>query len=96
MNISGYQFSGPYDPTRGFNNAVPAVYAIVDGASRMLDVGQTGDLNNRFPSHPRENSWRIHAQGQFALYIYRDSSENSRLLLESFLRTQYNPPCGER
>ena len=96
MNMSGYQFSGPFDPNRGFTKVVPAVYVIVDSTSRVLEVGQTGDLNNRFPNHPRENSWKNKAQGQFTMYVYQDGNENSRLLLESFIRTQYNPPCGKR
>jgi hypothetical protein len=96
MNIAGYNFTGPYDPTRGFTNTITAIYAIVDSKLSLVDVGQTEDLNNRFPNHPRQSCWEKHAGGVFRLYIWQESNEQKRLQIESVIRTQYNPPCGEK
>lgn len=96
MLISGYDFLGPYDPNRGFVKKVAAVYTIIDSQSNVVDVGQTDDLNNRFPNHPRQSCWERHSNESFQLYIWQESNENNRLLLESTVRRQYNPPCGEK
>jgi len=99
MNINGYIFEGPYDHKRGFADVISAVYVIIDNhinSNSLIDVGQTGDLNNRFPSHPRELSWNTARVGTLSLWILRVQSEQERLAIESQIRTQYNPPCGER
>lgn len=99
MNILGNVFNGPHDHTRGFNNAIAAVYVIIDaynGQNYLLDVGQTGDLNNRFPNHPREASWIANKAGDLSLWILGVSNEQDRLTIESQIRTSYNPPCGDR
>lgn len=96
MNISGYNFEGPYDPCRGFVNVIPALYAIIDDQPRLLDVGQTEDLNNRFPDHPRQPQWEANKTGNLHLYILRVVDERSRLQIESSIRNAYNPPCGEK
>lgn len=96
MNISGYNFQGPQDPYRGFTNIVSAVYAILDDQSRLLDVGQTEDLNNRFPNHPRQSCWEVNKAGNLYLYILQIANERTRLQVESLIRNQYSPPCGDR
>jgi excinuclease UvrABC nuclease subunit len=96
MNISGYSFEGPYSPYRGFTNEVSAVYAILDDQQRLLDVGQSDNLNNRFPSHPRQSCWEKNKNGDLSLYILQISNEQDRLQIESSIRYQYNPTCGER
>lgn len=96
MNISGYQFTGPYSPFRGFKNKVSAVYVCVDNRPNLLDVGQTDDLNNRFPNHPRQICWENHSHGEIKLYIHQDANENSRIQKENSIRQNYKPPCGEK
>lgn len=96
MNISGYNFQGPLDPYRGFTNTISAVYAILDDQSRLLDVGQTDDLNNRFPNHPRQNCWESHKIGRLHLYILQINGEQDRLHIESQIRNQYSQSCGDR
>lgn len=95
MLISDLSFSGPYDPDRGFENTIAAVYVIVDDILKVIDVGQTDDLNNRFPNHPRSKLWQNNKTGEIHLYIYQMSNKEDRLNLESKVRKQYNPPCGE-
>ena len=99
MKISNYIFEGPYDHKRGFTDVISAVYAIIDSrinGNSLVDVGQTEDLNNRFPNHPRELSWNNVRIGTLSLWILRVQNERDRLAIESQIRTQYNPPCGER
>lgn len=96
MDISGYNFQGPLDPRRGFTNRISAVYAVLDDQARVLDVGQTDDLNNRFPNHPRQGCWENNKSGNLHLYILRVANERTRLQIESLIRSQYNPPCGEK
>ncbi len=96
MNISGYNFEGPYDPYRGFTNTIAAVYTIIDAEPRLLDVGQTEDLNNRFPNHPRQSQWEACKTGNIHLYILRVTGEQMRLGIESTIRTSYHPQCGDR
>lgn len=96
MNISGYNFVGPYDPNKGFTKTIAAVYVIVDEQPKVVDVGQTEDLNNRFPNHPRQSCWDSHKTGKVSLYILQGGSEQSRLQIELKIRTEFNPPCGEK
>lgn len=94
VQISSYNFQGYYDPNRGFVNDFPAVYAILDSNSSIIDVGETENINNRFPDHDRKSCWLIKGIGRLDLYIYKESSENNRRLIESAIRNAYNPPCG--
>lgn len=99
MDILGNIFSGPHDHTRGFSNAIAAVYVIIDahnGQNYILDVGQTSNLNNRFPNHPRESLWIANKAGDLSLWILEVLNEQDRLAIESQIRLQYNPSCGER
>jgi len=95
MLISNLSFSGPYDPDKGFQNTIAAVYAIVDDSLKVIDIGQTEDLNNRFPNHSRSQNWQNYKTGRLHLYIYRLNKQDERLSLEKKVRTDYNPPCGE-
>lgn len=99
MNISGYIFEGSYSHMRGFDGKILAVYVIIDSynnQSFVLDVGQTEDLNNRFPNHPRESCWNSNKSGNLSLWILRIQNEQDRLAIESKIRNQYNPSCGEK
>lgn len=96
MNISGHIFEGPYDPTRGFTENLSVVYAILDDNSTVIDVGQTENINNRFPNHDRSNCWTSHSVGNSHVFILRVTGERDRLSIESQIRNQYNPACGDR
>lgn len=99
MNILEHVFEGSYNHMQGFNGIIPAVYVIIDSYNNqnfILDVGQTEDLNNRFPNHPRESCWDSHKSGNLSLWILRVPDEQNRLSIESQIRNQYNPPCGDR
>lgn len=96
MNIGGYLFQGPYNPDFSFNQDFGAIYAIIDGRSYLIDVGQTESVNNRIPNHDRKLQWPRHAQQGYSLYILINENENARLQIEAQIRNQYQPPCGDR
>jgi predicted GIY-YIG superfamily endonuclease len=93
MNICGYIFTGPYNPDQGFNEKISATYAVHDNY-KILDVGQTDDLNNRFPNHDRRNCWERHKTGQIKLYIFIENNKQKRLFIERQIRVTLKPVCG--
>ncbi len=96
MNIGRYNFDGPFDPNKGFTEDFAAVYAIVDSKPALVDVGQTSNINDRFPGHDRKPCWDRSAEGEYNLYVYKENSEEVRLQIEKEIRSQFNPPCGEK
>lgn len=96
MNILSYQFEGPFSTELPFNSDFGAVYTIINSVDQLIDVGQTGSVNNRMPNHERKNLWQAYKQAGLSLYIYPEQSESKRLLIESQIRNAFNPPCGER
>lgn len=96
MNLGNYNFSGPHDPDKGFREDFAAVYAIVDAHSNLIDVGQTSNINDRFPTHDRKPCWLRNKTGNISLYILQELSERIRLKIESEIREKYKPPCGEK
>lgn len=94
MNINGYTFQGPYDPSKGFKSDFAGVYLIVDSQNRVVDVGETNSINTRLPNHDRKPCWTRH--GGSILYVCPLNGEQERLSLESQIRATYSPSCGER
>lgn len=96
MNLNGYQFAGPYNVDLGFKRDFGAVYAIVDDTPKILDIGQTQSINDRVQYHDRRPCWDRNKVGALHLYIYENSSEQTRLQLENSLREIYKPTCGDK
>lgn len=95
INLSGYNFSGPYYHTRRFNNSFACVYVLVNGNNQVIDVGQTDSINDRIINHERKACWYRHGCNELSLYIYINNDPTLRLLLERLIRLSYNPPCGQ-
>lgn len=101
LNIGPYSFTGPYDPRGGFPS-LPGVYVPACQSStsqyRLIDVGETEDFSARLPNHDRAMCWHGNASGPISLWLHvmTNSSAADRRLVESYVRTNYNPPCGER
>lgn len=96
MNLNGYQFAGPYNVDLPFDNDFGAIYAIIDDVPKVLDIGQTGSINDRVQYHDRRPCWDRNKSGALHLYILVNSSEQGRLQIEQSLRNFYNPLCGVR
>ena len=103
VNISGYLFSCVPLAEASFAE-VAAVYVILcvseGGSWRLLDVGQTGELGERFDSHERKQCWEANCPNHnlWACVHLMPSSQyakEDRLKLEHSLRQQYGPPCGK-
>ena len=94
--ISGYGFDGPYDINSDFNN-LSGVYVIHDG-NKCLDVGETGNLKERIPGHTRKACWKRNAGSgkTVKLEFLQVNDEQKRLEIESYLRAELNPSCGEQ
>ena len=95
-NISGYQFEQGYPlATTTFKN-VAAVYIIYTN-QLWLDVGETDQLGTRISEHERRACWQRNA-GSVPIYVavHQESNQQTRLAIESDLRSQLNPTCGNR
>jgi len=82
---------------------VAAIYVILcvgsDGSSTVLDVGQSGQLGSRIDNHERKGCWGRHCpNGNIWVCVHRmpGSTKQQREQVESTLRSQFNPQCGER
>lgn len=106
MTISEYEFEGPYsiDTTIIPANRA-AVYVILCKTSNnkyyVKDVGESGEIGIRIANHDRRSCWERNCEGSlFVCFRYMPSSQGytttDRIEIEREIRTQYNPPCGER
>jgi len=84
---------------------IAAIYVIIcvdtNGKWKILDVGQTGELEDRIDSHDRKECWKKNCPNQNiweCVYPMPGNkyTEQDRLDIEKKLRDQYNPPCGKR
>lgn len=97
MNISDYQFDGPFPNTHSLQNR-GGVYGIVSNQSgnyTLIDVGQSKTVRDRVENHDRESCWKRRNTGRLEYCAYY-TSQDSRDRIEKELRKKLNPPCGER
>lgn len=97
MLISGYSFNGPYSQTGA--PQVAGVYVIGSsqgGKVRIIDVGESGDVGTRLSSHERQDCWQRNCSGSPLVYVHEEAGADRRRTIESAIRAQYNPACGER
>lgn len=91
-------FEGLYYFDRKFNQTFPCVYLVVQRTqqfgNKIIYVGVTEDINQRLDNHHKIECWRQYVLSN-SLYVLRQSDNNERLLIESLIIQQYNPPCNE-
>lgn len=104
VTIGGYSFICVRLADADFAD-IAAIYVVlcVDQNSQwtVLDVGQSGELGSRIDSHDRRGCWsRNCPSGNIWVCVYRMPSnqytKEDRLRVEKSLRSQFNPPCGQR
>lgn len=104
LTIGGRKFHCTKLSEADFNN-IAAIYVIIcvdkDRKWIVIDVGQTGELGNRFDQHDRKNCWINNCPNKnIWVCIYpmptNTYSKRERLDFEENIRSQYNPPCGKR
>jgi hypothetical protein len=59
---------------------------------KIIYVGQTGDLSERFEFHHKASCFRLHKASHICVYL--EQAERSRLTIESGLIASYNPACN--
>ena len=97
MTVSGYKFDGPYKiGERVIDRA--AIYVILDRNSKVIDVGQSGELGTRLLSHDRKPCWDRNGGKWFVIkWMPSDKySREDREKLENYIRSDKTPPCGKR
>jgi hypothetical protein len=95
---NSYSFFGPFGTADGLQ-AKSGVYVITtktsDESHKVIDVGESGDVQRRVSNHDRAQEWKQHMQtGLFVSAHYCD--EPTRMTVEADLRRHFNPPCGHR
>jgi len=97
IQIGNYHAEGPFGNAKGLA-ARSGVYVILGRTSAqaqwiVVDVGESGDVQNRVGTHDRMPEWQRQGHMELAVAaIYAD--ERNRTLIERQLRAQLNPPCG--
>ena len=92
IKIGNYTFEGPFSSTSSLEDR-SGVYAILDDDNRKIDIGESHEVRTRVENHERKSCWEENNYSKYAAYY---TSEANRKRIESELRDQYNPPCGER
>ena len=99
LNISGYNFDGPYSSTSILKNS-SGVYVILKPITPnnydIVDVGESGKVKERLENHDRASCWQHNVNGQMLHYAVYYTSETPRYAIEQQIRRQYDPPCGKR
>jgi len=97
ITISGYSFEGPYVVGKKVINRA-AIYVILNSSNTVIDVGQSGQAGTRLLTHERKPCWDKHRGKWFAIkWMPSDRySREDREKLEHGIRSQENPPCGEK
>lgn len=81
-----------------------AIYVILcidkEGTSKVIDVGQSGELGSRIDSHDRKECWKKYLPDcNIWVCIYRmpssKYSKEQRVSLEGNIRDYYKPVCGK-
>lgn len=100
INISGYQFEGPYTQTDYFKDDA-GIYAILTRGQAtdpwtVLDIGESDQIKSRIANHDRKNCWNRNNLGTVAAAVLYTPgwTAKQRCNLESSLRAQYTPTCG--
>ena len=57
MKILNYNFQGPFDHNHTFSGNFGCVYTLINQSGALVDVGQTGEVNDRIPQHDRKQCW---------------------------------------
>lgn len=92
-----YSFDGPHTSTANLlqQSGVYLISTIVNGYHKVLDVGESHNIQNRVSNHDRNSQWNAHmADRLYVSALYCD--EQARMLVEGAVRQFHSPPCGVR
>lgn len=95
--IHNLSFEGEFFFNKNFNTTFPCIYLIVQNTqefvNKIIYVGVTEDINQRMSNHHKIDCWKRHVNSN-SLYILKQNNNSERLLIESLIIQQYNPPCN--
>lgn len=99
ITIGNYSFEGPFTNTASLKNQ-SGVYAVLGRNGQgenwsVVDIGESAEIRDRVENHDRADCWKRQGKSTLAVAAYYCDG-NSRISIESALRTQYTPPCGDR
>lgn len=97
IQVGNYHAEGPFGNVKSLL-ARSGVYVILGRRQQaanwnVVDIGESGNLQERVSCHDRAPCWRGQGHTELAVAaIYTD--ERNRMLIERELRLQFQPPCG--
>jgi hypothetical protein len=97
----GYQFDGAYTSPDSLE-PLPGVYVIwcrsQKGTWQVLDVGESEDVQVRTRNHERLPCWHANCQGEiyYSATYTPNIGKDKRLEIESEIRRQERPVCGQQ
>lgn len=95
INICGKTFYGPYYIEESIEEK-SGVYLVVSPLGTVIDVGETGNLQNRLKTHDRKDQWKRRLGHTSWCYWVSYMPENERMKIEKALRSYYPNLCGKR
>jgi hypothetical protein len=95
----GLTWEGAFENKESLNHraGIYMIWCQNDTQWKVLDVGEAEDIRERIDSHDREPCWKRNCSGtiRYAAH-YTSAGPDARRKIESQLRTNNNPTCGER
>ena len=98
IKIADYIFGGPYSSSSVLYSE-PGVYVIfckTNDSYRVLDVGESENMNERVKNHDRKDSWKKNCKGAIVYSEMKEADEDKRRTIEKTIRGKTRPPCGEK
>ncbi len=96
----GYNFEGAWkDPDNlKSQSGVYVIWCVIGEKWTVLDVGESHDVKDRVINHDRAECWKRNCKGiiYYSATYTPNKQQNGRKEVEQDIRSQTNPPCGER
>lgn len=96
-NNSHYLFDGPHTHTGPLlkQSGVYVITTLVNGIHKVLDVGESHNVQHRIENHDRMGEWQRHIVDTLYVSVLY-CNETGRMAVESAIRQFHNPQCGVR
>ena len=100
VEIGGYTFSGWWNnvSTLDEKSGVYAIGCEKDGKVKVLDVGESGNVQDRVEQHDRKDCWNKNCKSgtlKYAQHLTPNKQQAGRKEIEQDIRDKVNVPCGK-
>lgn len=98
IQIGKYNAEGPFRNVADLRQS-SGIYIVLGRRGQsakwnVVDVGESGDVNDRVANHDRKPCWNGQGHAELAVAaIY--AAEAERMRIERELRARFSPPCGK-